>query len=498
MESAFDSPFTEGGDGQIGLHSKSYLAMAHDVHYQKGMFCQDCHSSGDIHGDGALSGTNLGGVEIECSDCHGTPTKFPWELPLGWGDENDGSKAKGPPRGVVREVAEYLKQGYVAEAPQGFLGTARGNPMPHVTRDGEEVLIHSAGGKDLRIETLKSKIQHNKLFIGARTAMVNVPNHVEKMECYTCHTAWVPQCYGCHVKVDFSDGKKSLDWVSAGHQHMKPEYRTARGEQGFSTDIPSQTTETGSYMRWEDPVLGINGEGRVSPLVPGCQVSVTVIGKDGKDIILNHIFRTTPGTEGNGPEEQLSSDMSPTTPHTVGKARSCESCHGSEKAMGYGIGGGKMAATMAAGTVVDLTTQDGKVLSNHAGFQIEPIAGLGDWSQAVTREGKHTQPVGHHFTGSGPLPSDMRAKMDRQNVCIGCHQNIPKRDPAISILHHIAEYTGQLPVTNAEHRSLLSKVALTAAWAQALTLVVMPFAGTAAVVLFVRRRRKKRHAREAS
>ena len=26
-------------------------------------------------------------MEIECTDCHGTPAKYPWELPLGWGDE---------------------------------------------------------------------------------------------------------------------------------------------------------------------------------------------------------------------------------------------------------------------------------------------------------------------------------------------------------------------------------------------------------------------------
>lgn len=60
-------------------------------------------------------------------------------------------------------------------------------------------------------------------------------------------------------------------------------------------------------------------------------------------------------------------------------------------------------------------------------LHIEPSAGLGDWSQVVTREGQQRQTVGHHLAGSGPLSHDIRTKMDRQNVCTGCHQNIPIR-----------------------------------------------------------------------
>ncbi|MEA3224443.1 MAG: hypothetical protein U9Q07_00715 [Planctomycetota bacterium] len=73
MESAYMSPYTEGGGGQIGLHTKHYIAMKKDVHYRKGMFCQDCHTSVDVHGNGFLAGSNLAQVEIECADCHGTP-----------------------------------------------------------------------------------------------------------------------------------------------------------------------------------------------------------------------------------------------------------------------------------------------------------------------------------------------------------------------------------------------------------------------------------------
>jgi hypothetical protein len=99
--------------------------------------------------------------------------------------------------------------------------------------------------------------------------------------------------------------------------------------------IPGVVDEQRSYTRWEEPILGVNGEGRVSPIAPGCQVAITVIGADGKLIILNKIHRTPAGTEGAGDEGQLAIDMSPTQPHTMTKeARTCESCHLSDEALG--------------------------------------------------------------------------------------------------------------------------------------------------------------------
>ena len=125
--------------------------------------------------------------------------------------------------------------------------------------------------------------------------------------------------------------------------------------------------------------------------------------------------------------------------------------------------------------------------------QIEPIPGLEDWSAVVTPEGRQLQTVGHHFEGSGPLPAAMREKMDRRNVCLGCHMEIPKQSLAVSLLHHIAKATGQTPVTREEHESLVSKILLSSAWVQAGGLV----GGGGLLVLLlgyfgVRRRKRER------
>jgi hypothetical protein len=319
---------------------------------------------------------------------------------------------------------------------------------------------------------------------------------MNRMECYTCHASWTPQCYGCHVKIDFSqkdkcpecqDSLQAFDWVAAGRKHQEENHRADRGEAGYDTIIPGKVSEQRSYTRWEEPVLGVNGEGRVSPLAPGCQVAVTVIGEDGKPIILNHIFRTQADSEGAGDEGQLSIDMSPTQPHTITKnARTCESCHATSKALGLGIGSTRPWDEQH---YVDLETVDGKILSNQARPQMEPIDGLNhDWSQIVDESGNQLATVGHHFQLSRAFNAKEIALIKREGTCLACHQEIPKESLAVSFLQHVAKYTGQLPETTDEHNALLHKILLTSAWAQLVAVTL----GATAIIAFWKWRRSKR------
>ncbi len=492
MESAYASPLTEGGGGQIGLHTKHYIAMKEDVHYRKGMLCQDCHTSVDVHGDGYLAGTNLAQVEIECADCHGTPQAYPWDLPLGYGDEFAQTLDKAPARGVARELPPLLDKGTSYSHEEGYLRTARGNPLSNVVRKGNIVIVHTAAGKDIELKPLKLLLNAGELETEAKVAMDNVKLHMDKVECYSCHSVWAPQCYGCHVKIDYSDGKRSFDWVAAGHQHKDSKSSADAGEADYNTFMPGEIKETRSYLRWENPALAINGEGRITPVIPGCQVSVTVIGEDGETIIKNHIFRTLPESEGSGPEGQLGIDMSPVQPHTVGEARPCHSCHLSEKALGYGIEGGRLNREPNEAVIVDLMTADAQILPRGVQIQIEAISGLtADWSRFVTENGKQLQTVGSHFSRSRPLSNEERWHIDRQGVCLACHQEIPDRSLATSFLHHVAEYAGQLPKTSKKHNSLIHKILMIAAWGQVFTVA----AGGLVVLLFsiwwfrIRRRR---------
>lgn len=484
METAYHSPFSANGGEQPKLHTKHYIAMEQDVHYQKGMTCQDCHTSLDVHGDGFLAAANLAAVQIECSDCHGTPDKYPWELPIGFMDEFEEKPMQGPERGTASETLPHTRQGSVVDIKDGLLLTARGNPYENVVRDGNEIIVHTAAGKDIRMKPLKTLIEEDQVSQRGVVSMQSVAKHLDRMECYTCHASWTPQCYGCHVKIDYSQkdqcpelekSQENFDWVAAGRKHASDEHRADRGESDYELMIPGKISEQRSYLRWEEPMLGINGEGRVTPLAPGCQPSVTIIGPDGKPIMLNHVFKTEPHAEGGGDEGQLAIDMSPVQPHTTTKdARTCESCHASDKALGFGIGSTR---SWNEPHIVDLETTEGKILPKQVQTQMEPVENLDhDWSQIVNAQGQQLATVGHHFKLSRAFNKEELEHISRDGTCSACHAEIPDKSLAVSLLHHVAEYSGQLPVTNDQHSSLVHKIVLTSAWAQIIGVTLAAFA----------------------
>lgn len=479
METPYASPSTASGGEQPGLHTKHYLAMEKDIHYQKGMKCQDCHVSSDVHGDGFLAASNLAAVQIECSDCHGTPDQYPWELPIGFMDEFAMDQANGAERGLAQTQLPNTWAGFAHEKKDGFLLTARGNPFENVVKGGEEIIVYTSAGEDLRLKPLKRLIDEKAVSQRGIVSMQGVAKHLERMECYSCHASWTPQCYGCHVTIDYRQkdrcpevqkSQEGFDWVAAGRQHANTDYRKLSGESTFDTVIPGKVSEQRSYLRWEDPILGINGEGRVTPLAPGCQPSVTILGADGELILVNHIFKTPPGME-NSEQGQLAIDMSPTQPHTMTKyARSCESCHASDKALGLGIGGTR---PWNETHYVDLEASDGNVLSKRAQPQMEAIPNLeNDWSVIVDREGNQLATVGHHWKLSRAFNQSEIERMSRDGTCIACHQEIPEHSTAINLLHHVAKYTGNLPETNQQHRSLIHRIVLLSAWGQVLLIPV--------------------------
>ncbi len=489
METEYQATYDAEGDAQPKLHTKRYLHMQEDIHYKKGMLCQDCHTSNDMHGDGFLSGANLGAVEIECQDCHGTTSAYPWELPLGYSDEFNDTVKSGAPRGTAKSVADYLKMGYVSEAPEGYILSARGNPITKAVRMGDKIMMHLASGKELELTPLKKLKEDKKLSREGVVAMDQIQAHTDELECYTCHATWAPQCYGCHVKIDYSGGKQNPDYLAASHD------QDLHGTTGGMRDlkkylVDGQVTETRSFMRWEDPALSQNGEGRISPTIPGCQTTITVIGKDGKTLLQNHIYKI-PNVEGAGEEGQNAIDMSAVQPHTISKAsRSCESCHTSAKALGLGIGGGKLNGDPSRETIVDLMTADGRVLPTKVDQQIPRIANLkNDYSRFIDENGTQLQTVGHHWRLSAPLDAEQRSKLDREGMCLSCHQNIPDGDLAVSVLVHASNMAG-LKVDKKEHGSILNKLLLVGAWLQ--LLVGVGLGGYIIYRLFFKRKNPRR------
>lgn len=450
MEFPYGTPFTQAGGKQPKLHTKQYLFISDDLHHQYnqsrpenpvgGMLCQDCHTSIDMHGDGNIFGTTLAQVEIECQDCHGTPDLYPWELPIGYGEEF-ARRLPNTPRGLSDEPLSITTQfATLYDKEDGYLKSARGNPLGNVVKKGDKVILHSATGNDFEIPVLKqikkTNTWKNK---DAMVAMSEVKSHNEKLECYACHSSWVPQCYGCHVQVDYSKAENgqphmAIDWIASGSSHDE-HGQTAESRLGVGgIKSPGKITEGRSYLRWEEPVLGINGEGRVTPLMPGCQIVFSVIGRDGKKVGDNIIaYAYDEGEELGYSRENapLAIDMAPVQPHSSQrKARTCESCHSNPKAAGYGIGGGVFQNKYAQPIVEDLIDQsNGKPIPKNYQIQIEAIPNLSfDWSAIVDQNGYQIQTVGTHWPLSRALNEKERATLTKTGVCLGCHTEMRNED----------------------------------------------------------------------
>ncbi|MDD3742639.1 MAG: hypothetical protein PHX54_03345 [Lentimicrobiaceae bacterium] len=411
-------PYNEYGLPQNTNAGYVFKHIRNDAHHRlekdgkqvPGLLCQDCHTTNSMHGNGNIGSTTLATVEVECADCHGTPGKYPWELPLGYGDEFGKDLTDLPARGLAGEPMQVTQKfGITYPKEDGYLITARGNAFGNVVRKGNKVIVHSDGGRDFEAPTLKeiAKTDAWKNKEKAVTAMINVPGHLRNLECYACHSTWAPQYYGYKYVIDYT--KQSIDWLASPEQWGK-DGTTADYHENFVMQPGAATYGDYSHVRWENPPLGINGEGRVSPLTGVIQTVSTVIGQDGKTIIWNHTYRTGEGHN--------AMELAPVNPHTTSlAARECAHCHGNSTAMGYGMDGGSYDAVPREAKYADIVDKDGHNVSAYTKAQIQGIKGLhGDFMQLLDAHGNQLQTVDSHWPASMPLTQKQRDVLSRSGT----------------------------------------------------------------------------------
>lgn len=335
----YGTPYKADGSKQDSLHGKQYNHLTKDVHFEKGMTCVDCHTKQDLHGDGRIYQKKENAVEVRCETCHGAPNK----------------------------KAEFL--------------TIWGTKLTNVTDSGgKPVLTAKLTGKQHVVPQLKGA----KLSEEGRVAMVAIPKHMEKLECYACHAKWAPQCYGCHVKNDVS--KAGTDWLETGN--TEDPSMAGRKENAKNTALAWE--ESRSYLRWETPILGINSKGKVSPFMPGCQVVLTQVDSGSKKNLTNNkVFTTVDGTSG-----MMHNQIQP---HTITKSsRTCVDCHMNRKTLGLGGGYYDVKSNFPEG--------------GGPAFELERI---------VDEEGKQLQGTAHE--GSRPFNKAEQQRISRIGTCIACH-----------------------------------------------------------------------------
>jgi len=241
-----------------------------DVHAAAGMHCIDCHTNNGIHGDGNIFGHMDQATKVECRTCHGLPNEAPSLI------DNDGI----PLTNVLQSLDDYVLTSKV---------------------DGEQHIIPTA----------QDVVQSNP-----RAACAMNDNHLKAnggLECYSCHTSWIPNCFGCHFERD--ETKFGLNYVTG------------------KFELGKVTTNNKIFESLRHFSFGLNSENRIAPYIVACHPIADVTAADGSKKLDFKMPITSNGLSGLG--------HNPVQPHTVrgaGEVRDCAECHRSPAAIGFGSG----------------------------------------------------------------------------------------------------------------------------------------------------------------
>lgn len=207
-----------------------------DVHHERGMHCVDCHTLGDIMGDGRLHGQMEHAVEISCEACHGTFKK------------------------------------------KSSLKTERGTPLEHLFEDGGEVFLRSkVTGKVHPLKQVVDVLDEDHRHFNPEAAEAMTEHHGD-VECYTCHAGWNVNFLGFHFyrnealsQLDILTGKRTPGRV---------------------------TTQEKVFTTWKSFYAGLNEEGKVAPYLTGFSTMGTVDDAEGKRIFDQAMPVTRAGLSG--------------------------------------------------------------------------------------------------------------------------------------------------------------------------------------------------------
>lgn len=264
---------------QILPDKRVFAKMPADIHHQKGMLCIDCHGSYELMGDGKHYAHKEEAVKIQCSDCHTLRSKN---------------------RKLLTETDQETQ----------LIAWSR-----KFKTDGIEVILTQKDARPLLNTVVEEKGMRLSMIkkSGAGIVVMKPPakactegNAHARLSCEACHTAWAPQCIGCH---------NSYESQVKGFDMLK------------NTDRKGSWIEYSTDGLAELPVLGINAtdkskkDGLVSTFTPGM------------------IMTIDKGSFEKGEKTVFHRLYAPSAAHTTQqKGRSCKSCHNNALAIGYGRG----------------------------------------------------------------------------------------------------------------------------------------------------------------
>ncbi len=277
-----------------------------DIHLEKGMHCADCHFVQDAHGNTKLQTEVRAGIEIQCTDCHGT----------------------------VNERAKLITTGPAAytSSPEGgrnlaIMRTPFGKRRFEV--QGDKIIQNSMVDKDMAWEVVqvvdtvtRGNKHYNELSALAKTVRFDKNDQMvwggnaddlkggcahanENMSCIACHSSWNPSCYGCHLP---QKANKKLPQL-----HNEGDVTKNYVSYNF------QTLRDDVFMLARDGNVTKN---RIGPARSSCAIHVGSYNQNRESIYVQQQTISAEGMSGIA--------FSTNVPHTVrgkGATKMCTDCH---------------------------------------------------------------------------------------------------------------------------------------------------------------------------
>ncbi|HNP62791.1 MAG TPA: hypothetical protein PKH39_02595 [Woeseiaceae bacterium] len=289
-------------DGRIVAHDDpdkfSKAVHLSSIHVDKGMHCVDCHFTQDNHGNGHIYGEVASAIEVECKDCHGTAQAYPDlrtsgpAAPPGGTDMRLYRNSDGKRR--FEWQGDTLVQRSVLDPDlEWTLSLVRDSVNPEHAEYNE---------KAARAKLMSNDVTRQDW--GTGVAIENLAHKDEELECYTCHTAWITSCAGCHLPIE-------ANWKTSQHHYEGGETRN------FATYNP-QVARDQMFM------LGRRGPLNDGKIAPVRSSSALVLSSTNAN--REHIYVQQAPVSASGFSSQA---MNPHFPHTARKTetKTCSNCH---------------------------------------------------------------------------------------------------------------------------------------------------------------------------
>lgn len=297
------NPETRGQDG-VPVHLL-------DIHLEKGMHCIDCHFVQDVHGNTRLQQEVRAGIEIQCTDCHGTIDKRATLRTSGPASYTSAKDNKGRDLAAMR-------------TPTG---------QRRFIREGDKIIQRSMVEKDKDgkakewvVKQVMDTIDPKSPDYNAKSALAktvrfgkdggfewgDIPDgNPEKcahknsnMTCMTCHSSWNPSCFGCHLPQKANKKQPGL-----------------HNEGDVSRNYVSYNLQT---LRNEVFMIGHDGDftkHKINPCRSSCAIHVSSYNQNRESIYVQQQTISGEGLSGIA--------FSSNVPHTVRamETKNCTDCH---------------------------------------------------------------------------------------------------------------------------------------------------------------------------